>query len=97
MVNMIVFFIKNASLYIIWNSYTLYINNSQAVIAPRTGLGLIHYKQEKLKMAETYFRRSYELNPTSCVVLCHLGIVSCRELLLETILRNHLINSNSIR
>ena len=42
----------------------------------RYGLGMIYYKQEKFTLAEVHFRKALAINPYSCVLLCHIGVVS---------------------
>jgi len=39
------------------------------------GIGMIFYKQERLKMAEIYYRKALSINPHSPVLLCHVAVV----------------------
>ncbi|OMO66601.1 Tetratricopeptide TPR-1 [Corchorus olitorius] len=37
------------------------------------GLGMIYLQQEKFGFAEHHFRRAYQINPYSSVIMCYLG------------------------
>jgi anaphase-promoting complex subunit 3 len=39
------------------------------------GLGMILYRQEKYESAEYHFRRAIDINPSSSVLHCYLGMV----------------------
>lgn len=39
------------------------------------GLGTIYFRQERLELAEYHFRRAVDINPTSSVLQCYLGMV----------------------
>lgn len=43
----------------------------------RYGIGMIYYKQEKFNLAEILFRKALSINPSSSVLFCHVGVVSC--------------------
>lgn len=38
------------------------------------GLGIIYLRQEKFEFAEHHFRKAFQINPRSSVILCYLGI-----------------------
>ena len=42
----------------------------------RYGVGMIYYKQEKYNLAEVHFKKALTINPSSSVLLCHIGVVS---------------------
>ena len=37
---------------------------------------MIYYKQEKYNLAEVHFKKALNINPSSSVLLCHIGVVS---------------------
>jgi tetratricopeptide (TPR) repeat protein len=37
---------------------------------------MIYYKQEKYNLAEVHFKKALTINPSSAVLLCHIGVVS---------------------
>lgn len=41
----------------------------------RYGIGMIYYRQEKYELAEYYFSRALEINPSSAVLRCYLAMV----------------------
>ena len=41
----------------------------------RYGIGMIYYKQEKYNLAEVHFKKALTINPSSSVLLCHIGVV----------------------
>ena len=42
----------------------------------RYGVGMIYYKQEKYNLAEVHFKKALTINPSSSVLICHIGVVS---------------------
>ena len=42
----------------------------------RYGMGMIYYKQEKFDWAEVHFKQAFTVNPSSSILLCHIGLVS---------------------
>ncbi|XP_014248268.1 cell division cycle protein 27 homolog [Cimex lectularius] len=39
------------------------------------GIGTIYSKQEKFLLAELHYKRALSINPNSCVLMCHIGVV----------------------
>ena len=38
------------------------------------GLGVVYLRQEKFEFAEHHFRRAFQINPRSSVLMCYLGM-----------------------
>lgn len=38
------------------------------------GLGVVYLRQEKFEFAEHHFRRAFQINPCSSVLMCYLGM-----------------------
>lgn len=51
-------------------------DNDDNLCFSRYGVGMIYYKQEKYNLAEVHFKKALTINPSSSVLLCHIGVVT---------------------
>jgi anaphase-promoting complex subunit 3 len=52
------------------------------------GLGVVYLRQEKFEFAEHHFRRAFQINPRSSVLMCYLGM-ALHSLKVDIINRNN--------